>query len=116
MRFQQLAHPPGHAFGHVAPDHLRPQSEPALFPLGEVTITRAVFEHLARHDLDPEIGLHRHARGDWGDVSPPDATTNDQAVARGGRILSRYRLAGKSVWVITEANRAVTTLLFPAEY
>ena len=92
-----------------------PQSSP-LFPLGSVVSTRAVFDHLTTSQLDANSFLQRHHCGDWGDVSPEDADENDFAVKNGLRIFSSYQMASKRVWVITEADRSVTTLLFPCEY
>jgi hypothetical protein len=61
--------------------------------------------------------LTRHQRGDWGTVCPEDAALNDEAAARGGRILSAYTTPlGTRLWVITEADRQVTTILLPSEY
>ena len=92
-----------------------PQSLP-LFSLGSVVATRAVFDHLMANQHDAKPFLRRHQRGDWGDVPPEDAAENDFAVKNGLRIFSSYQMAGKRVWVITEADRSVTTLLFPCEY
>ena len=58
----------------------------------------------------------KHSQGDWGKVDPEDKKTNDEAVKLGNRILSAYEVAGGTVWVITEADRSVTTLLLPEEY
>ncbi len=69
--------------------------------------------------------LARHARGDWACVDPEDAKTNAEALLRGNRILSAYPIDpakpcagyGEScLWVITEADRSVTTMLLPSEY
>ena len=87
-----------------------------LFSLGSVVATRAVFDHLTANQLDAQPFLQRHQRGDWGDVPPEDAAENDFAMKNGLRIFSSYQMAGKRVWVITEADRSVTTLLFPCEY
>lgn len=87
-----------------------------LFPLGQIVATRAVFAHLEQHNFDPTPYLARHASGDWGSVPAEDATTNHRAVEHGARILSSYDIAGKRIWIITEADRSVTTLLFPEEY
>lgn len=45
-----------------------------------------------------------------------DALANDAALADGGRLLSSYRVADQTVWIITEADRSATTLLLPSEY
>ena len=60
--------------------------------------------------------IRRHSKGDWGDLSEEDKKENDLSVKEGFRILSSYRIRGKKIWVITEADRSVTTLLFPDEY
>lgn len=87
-----------------------------LFPLGQIVATRALFAHLEQHNANPTPYLARHASGDWGSVLAEDARTNHRAVEHGARILSSYNIAGKRVWIITEADRSVTTLLFPEEY
>lgn len=48
-----------------------------------------------------------------------DKAMNDQAVSEGGRIFGAYRDAKHldwRIWIITEADRSVTTVLFPDEY
>jgi hypothetical protein len=42
---------------------------------------------------------------------------NDQAMVEGMRILSAYQAAnGTKFWIITEADRSVTTVLLPDDY
>lgn len=89
---------------------------PPLFPLGQVVATRGVLMHLERQGIAADSYVDRHARGDWGDAPPEDAEANRYAVLVGARIMSSYRIAGEKVWLITEADRSVTTLLFPSEY
>jgi hypothetical protein len=62
--------------------------------------------------------LARHASGDWGLVDASDKRANDdRALIEGTRLLSAYELAnGTRIWIITEADRAATTVLLPAEY
>jgi hypothetical protein len=60
--------------------------------------------------------LQRHRRGDWGSVCDEDKQTNDQALKAGERLLSAYTITGKKIWIITEWDRSVTTVLFPEEY
>ena len=87
-----------------------------LFRLGRIVATRGVLKHLERHGIQADPYLRRHVRGDWGEVPPQDALANDRATKEGARILSSYEIAGRKVWLITEADRSVTTLLFPSEY
>ena len=61
--------------------------------------------------------LQRHAKGDWGEgLDPEDVATNNEAVRSSGRLLSCYNIEGKALWIVTEADRSVTTLLLPSEY
>jgi hypothetical protein len=87
-----------------------------LFPMGQIVATSAVADHFAVHGISPLDYLSRHAHGDWGDVPPEDAAANVASIERGTRILSSYKVASETVWIITEADRASTTLLFPSEY
>ena len=87
-----------------------------LFRLGQIVATGGVLTHLEHHGFAADPYLQRHVCGDWGMVPPEDARANCLSVERGARILSSYDVAGKRVWIITEADRSVTTLLFPEEY
>jgi hypothetical protein len=61
--------------------------------------------------------LDRHTAGDWGDVLAEDADENRLSVEHGFRIMSSYELTtGVCLWVITGADRSVTTILQPSEY
>lgn len=86
------------------------------FPLGQVVATPAVLEHLERHGVNASEYLNRHVRGDWGEVPREDAVENEFAVTRRLRLLSSYTIAGERIWVITEADRSATCLLYPSEY
>lgn len=93
------------------------QSEPGLFPLGQVVMTPGVAA--LGIDVGPFIG--RHHLGDWGELDAFDRRQNETAVKEGLRILSAYDVPtaeGETVrlWVITEADRSVTTALLPSEY
>jgi hypothetical protein len=62
-------------------------------------------------------GIRRHARRDWGEIDSEDWNANDRALLHGGRLFSAYHSArGVRFWVITEADRSVTTVLLPEEY
>jgi hypothetical protein len=80
------------------------------FPLGQTVATPGALGILET------MSTSRHQSGDWGDVPPEDATENELSVEQGFRILSSYRVGQKRLWVITEADRSVTTILKPDEY
>lgn len=90
-----------------------------MFSLGQVVMTRGVADLINRevfYTIDLVALLQRHAAGDWGTVCPEDAAANDRALVEGSRLLSAYKIGDTKIWIITEADRAVTTCLLPTEY
>lgn len=87
----------------------------AKFPLGEIVVTHGV---LAAIDaVETLSGLQRHQQGDWGDLDKDDRLENDVSLEKGFRLLSAYAdRAGTRFYIITEADRSVTTILLPSEY
>jgi len=86
------------------------------FPLGEIVATLGAVQEIAPDDVFR--ALARHAQGDWGECDAEDAESNDRALCwNEGRIFSAYdSRKGERFWIITEADRSVTTVLLPAEY
>ena len=85
--------------------------------LGRIVATPGALAALETAGERPEQYLDRHSAGDWGTVPPEDAAANDVALTDGDRILSAYRTGlGARLWIITEWDRSVTTLLLPEEY
>ena len=85
------------------------------FALGQLVVTRG-----ATSAFTPEEQakcLARHRSGDWGDCCAEDKKCNDDALKYGDRILSSYKFEdGRKLWIITEYDRSVSTLLLPEEY
>jgi hypothetical protein len=73
------------------------------FPLAK----RVVIHASAADRLDPDeivMGLDDHAAADWdGDIVPD--------TAHGDRLVSAYGRGDRRFWIITEADRSVTTVL-----
>ena len=97
----------------------REQGRPAMtgvvrFPLGQVAITANASLRLTTEEV--LTALRRHASGDWGDLCPEDTLANDTALQQGGRLFSAYGQGQYRFWVITEADRSVTTVLLPEDY
>ena len=85
------------------------------FELGRVLITPNAQSTLDNQDV--MTSLRRHVMGDWGDVCPEDREENDLSLMEGFRILSVYHgKSGTKFWIITEADRAATTVLLPSDY
>jgi hypothetical protein len=84
-------------------------------PLGQIVATPAVLGAVSQPDI--AAALRRHVVGDWGDVTPGDRASNNDALQSGERMMSVYLSAtGITFWVLTEADRSVTTVLLPDDY
>jgi hypothetical protein len=93
-----------------------PSTKP-LFPLGQIVATPGALAALEKSGQTPAEFLARHTKGEWGELSEEDRQENRLSLQRGFRLLSSYRTqAGDKLWLITEADRSVTTLLLPEEY
>jgi len=92
----------------------RPANQ-VLFSLGQLCATPAALEVLTPEDI--QSALARHLRGDWGDVCQEDKELNNMALLSDTRLLSAYKTpSGKKFWIITEADRSLTTVLLPEDY
>jgi hypothetical protein len=87
----------------------------APLPLGRVVATPGALELLKEGKRHPFDLLARHATGDWGELCAFDRRQNEIALREGLRVLSSYETTAGRVWVITEADRSVTTVLLPEE-
>lgn len=89
----------------------------AKFSPGQIVSTPGALEAMEEHQCSPLTFLARHLSGDWGSVCAEDAASNDEALQCGLRVLSSYEIAANTtIWIITEADRSVTTFLLPSEY
>ena len=88
-----------------------------LFPAGQIVATPSALALLGRANKTPTEFLSRHLRGDWRELCPEDKTQNELSLKHGFRLMSSYRVTeNEGLWVTTEADRAITTLLIPDEY
>jgi hypothetical protein len=88
----------------------------APLPLGRVVATPGALKLLSEIGVHPFDYLARHATGDWGELCAFDRRQNEIALREGLRVLSSYDVLAGRVWIITEADRSVTTILLPEEY
>lgn len=91
--------------------HLKHRSP---FTLGRIVATEAISQILGMpiiHRLiEKQLGY------DWGHTCEEDWRQNDVAIELGNRVVSLHIINGEHVFVITEADRSVTTILFAYEY
>lgn len=94
-----------------------------FFSLGQIVATPGALAACPPEHL--HACLARHMRGDWGCVCSDDAALNDEALQTGCRVLSAYPIdpakpckgfGDNTLWIITEADRSVTTFMLPDEY
>jgi len=92
-------------------------SKQPAFELGQIVATPGALAALKKAGQQPGEFLTRHINRDWGDLDEEDRKENEYSLERGFRLLSAYKTnASDRVWIITEADRSVTTLLLPEEY
>ena len=83
------------------------------FPIGKVYATPGALAL----NVDLTKFLHRHHCGDWGEeLCAEDKQANEHSLKDGTRLLSRYSTPGGSIYIITEWDRSMTTILLPEEY
>jgi hypothetical protein len=96
---------------------LQQQKKQPAFDLGQIVATPGALAALQKAGQEPGDFLTRHVNREWGDLSNEDQKDNDYSLEHGFRLLSSYRTnAGDKLWIITESDRSLTTLLLPSEY
>lgn len=96
-----------------------------MFNIGQLVATAGISHET---EIDPVFShnvrnaFSRYMKKDWGDLSDSDKKMNDDAVKSGDdRILASYNIPTsqaetKKIYIITEWDRSVTTILFADEY
>ncbi len=87
--------------------------------LGQLVMTRGVSELVSKDEqYRKAVGgcLERYTRQDWGDICDEDKKTNRASLKSQDRIVARYDIRPEPIYIITEWDRSVTTILFPREY
>lgn len=87
-----------------------------LFALGQVVCTKNALQFAEAEHIDLFALLARHHSGDWGDIGEENRESNEQALQMQLRILSSYSFSKNKIWIITEEDRSVTTILLPSDY
>jgi len=92
-------------------------SKQPAFELGQIVATPGALAAIKKAGQQPGEFLTRHINRDWGDLDEEDRKENEYSLEHGFRLLGAYKTnAGDRLWIITEADRSVTTLLLPEEY
>jgi hypothetical protein len=83
---------------------------------GQIVATKNINNEMTKNSDFVEFvlgSLDRYLKCDWGDLCEEDKKMNDSAVKNNDdRIVARY----DNIYIITEYDRSVTTILFINEY
>lgn len=92
---------------------------------GKVVVTATIVSimntNLSFYDF-VHSALQRHKSLDFGDLDAHDLKANEEALKHNSRVFSAYLLSDciecdyMKIFIITEADRSCTTVLFPHEY
>ncbi|MFT3991204.1 MAG: hypothetical protein QM680_07320 [Luteolibacter sp.] len=98
-----------------------PLADQPLFKLGRMVASAGVTELIENEDFPAGEYLFRHHHGDWGDVCEADKEANQQALLLGYRLVSKYRIEEPDrepveIFIITEHDRSLTTIMLTREY
>jgi len=105
------------------PDTIPPNRHQPRFELGMIVSTPGALDACPLDQITR--CLARHLTADWGCVCADDKEANNEALSNGERLLSAYPIdpakpskgfGDNTLWIITEADRSVTTVLLPDEY
>ena len=91
------------------------------FKIGKLVATRGIYDRMSsdkKFKTFVDASFDRYINCDWGDTCDEDKELNEDALKNGERILAVYTYpeTKEKIWIITEWDRSVTTILFPSEY
>ena len=89
------------------------------FERGQIVVTRGVNDLMAEDVKFARFvteSFRRYIACDWGEMCDEDKSLNDEAIETGDRIFAAYNDENYKIYIITEWDRSVTTILFPSEY
>jgi hypothetical protein len=85
------------------------------FCLGQTMITRKALATLTPEEVIAALG--NHVNGEWGEVAPAVLRANEDALENHDPIVSAYCSPSAEIrfYVVTSADRSVTTVFLPGE-
>lgn len=91
------------------------------FDLGQIVVTEDVDKKMKEDRsfrVFVQVSIGKYVHRDWGQTSDEDAKANNRAIQNGERIRAVYKQprTDTTIWIITEADRSVTTIMFPDKY
>lgn len=90
------------------------------FELGKVMQTQGIYFKCYENEKfkdEVQTAFCRYIKCDWGELDEHDKAMNDEAIEfNNNRILAKYETSIDPIYIITEYDRSVTTILFCDEY
>jgi hypothetical protein len=86
------------------------------FEIGKIYATAGVTRWAEKHEIDLTRYIRRHHCGDWGDLDAEDRQANEDALEHGARIFSAYVTDDRKIYIVTEYDRSMTTIMLATEY
>lgn len=88
-----------------------------MFELGKIAVTHSAESALRDAQQSADEFVARHKAGDWGDVTEETRRANAEALKDGLRLESVYHTKrGEKLLVVTDADRALTSVMTPEEF
>lgn len=120
MKTEPLPLMPSTTLEHLRPDQICDEP-PALFALGHVVATPAALALIQEHGESVPQLLSNHQTGiGWKFLCVEDRDANWRAAFDGERVLSAFNIGSVDhpvkLWIITEWDRSLTTILRPQDY
>lgn len=88
-----------------------------MFEIGKLVVTTKIADAMKENDFTLEINsaYTRYRNRDWGEVK--EGYKNDLAlINEDDKILAEYNTSKGTVYITTECDRSITTILFAEEY
>lgn len=88
-----------------------------MFELGKIAVTHSAESALRDSQQSAEEFIARHRSGDWGDITEETRRANEEGLRDGLKLESIYHTRrGEKLLVVTDADRALTSVMTPEEF
>lgn len=87
--------------------------------LGQVVVTRAINDEMTKNMVFAKFihdSIVQYQSMNWGQTCKEDWSMNNKAVINDWRVVAKYKNESFEIFIITEWDRSVTTILFPEDY
>lgn len=90
------------------------------FKMGQLFMTCGIRNFMSEsNEFSKEVqqSFNRYCNKDWGELCDEDKFINDSALMNGNeRIVASYNCSIGNIFIITECDRSMTTIILSSEY